>query len=100
MTEYAVRFLVGGALVSAFAMLGDICVPRASPAYSEPHPPSRSLRSPSPSTGTERTTQSCKVRRWLRERSRSPSTASSSAISLSARNCEPRRLRCYRLSSG
>ena len=29
MTEYAVRFLVGGALVSAFAMLGDILRPKS-----------------------------------------------------------------------
>ena len=32
MTEYVVRFLVGGAVVSAFAMLGDLLRPRASPA--------------------------------------------------------------------
>ena len=29
MTEYAVRFVVGGALVSAFAMLGDILRPKS-----------------------------------------------------------------------
>src|SRR4051812_36242366 len=29
MTEYAIRFLVGGAVVSAFAMLGDLLRPKS-----------------------------------------------------------------------
>jgi hypothetical protein len=29
MTEYVVRFLVGGAVVSAFAMLGDVLRPKS-----------------------------------------------------------------------
>jgi len=29
MTEYAIRFLVGGAVVSAFAMLGDVLRPKS-----------------------------------------------------------------------
>jgi hypothetical protein len=29
MTEYVIRFLVGGAVVSAFAMLGDLLRPKS-----------------------------------------------------------------------
>jgi hypothetical protein len=36
MTEYVVRFLVGGVVVSALAMLGDLLRPKALPACSEP----------------------------------------------------------------
>ena len=35
MTEYVIRFLVGGVVVSAFAMLSDFCVPKVSPVCSE-----------------------------------------------------------------
>ncbi len=34
MSEYLIRFLVGGAIVSAFSMLGDVMKPKASPVCS------------------------------------------------------------------
>jgi ATP-dependent DNA ligase len=36
MTEYVVRFLVGGVVVSAFAILGDLLRPRSRPVRSRP----------------------------------------------------------------
>lgn len=44
MTEYIVRFLVGGAVVSAFAMLGDVLRPKSFAAFSARRPPWRSPR--------------------------------------------------------
>lgn len=42
MSEYVVRFLVGGAVVSAFAMLGDVLRPKSFAGLFEPRPRSRS----------------------------------------------------------
>ena len=52
MTEYVVRFLVGGVVVSAFGSQTS-CGPRALPACSEPRPQLRSPRSGSPSRNTK-----------------------------------------------
>jgi hypothetical protein len=60
MTEYVVRFLAGGVMVSAFAMLGDILRPKSFAGCSDRRPPSRSRRSASPCTGTEPATRRSK----------------------------------------
>jgi uncharacterized protein YjlB len=58
MTEYVVRFLVGGLVVSAFAMLADVLRPKSFAGLcSAPRRRSRSSRSASRSIGTEPPTQ-------------------------------------------
>jgi hypothetical protein len=56
MTEYIVRFLVGGAVVSAFAMLGDVLRPKSFAGLFGAAPPWRSLRLASRFTRTAQAT--------------------------------------------
>ena len=57
MTEYVVRFLVGGVVVSDFAMLGDVLRPKSFADCSGRRLPSPSQRSVSQSIHTAPSTQ-------------------------------------------
>ena len=62
MTEYLIRFLVGGVVVSAFAMLGDILRPKSFAGLFGAAP-SVALATLGICTGTEPTTQPSKAGR-------------------------------------
>jgi hypothetical protein len=63
MTEYVVRFLVGGIVVSAFSMLGDVLRPKSFAALFGAVPSAPSRRSASPCTGTAPTMRLSKAGR-------------------------------------
>ena len=63
MTEYLVRFLVGGVVVSAFAMLGDILRPKSFAGLFGAAPSSHSPRWASRFIGRGLPTQPSKARR-------------------------------------
>lgn len=63
MTEYVIRFLVGGAVVSAFAMLGDLLRPQSFAGLFGAAPSVALARLESRCISTGLTTPPCKLRR-------------------------------------
>ena len=100
MTEYVVRFLVGGVVVSAFAMLGDILRPKSFAGLfgAAPSVALATLGIAEYRHGVDYAAQQS----WAMTAgpSRSQFTALSSANSSFAPGCVRRRRRCYRSSSG
>jgi hypothetical protein len=91
MTEYVIRFLVGGVVVSAFSMLGDILRPKSF----------AGLFGAAPSVALA--TLGITVYRHGADYAAQQSwamTAGAIANSSFARGCEQRQLRCSRSSSG
>ena len=63
MTEYLIRFLVGGVVVSAFSMLGDLLRPKSFAGLFGAAPSVALGRSASPCTGTAPTMRLSKLGR-------------------------------------